>query len=64
MRFGHYVVGVLFISIGIGVFLKGRVEIEGIGLAIEGPFARIVGAIVILIGFLTVTSGRSDWFGF
>ncbi len=45
------------------MFVRGRVEIEGLGSTIEGTFARAIGLCVIIVGIFVVASGPFQWCG-
>jgi hypothetical protein len=62
-RFGHYIAGIGLVGIGTLMFVRGRVEIEGLGSTIEGTFARAIGLCVIIVGIFVVASGPFQWCG-
>ena len=61
--FGHYLAGFGLIGIGTFVCVKGNVEIEGLGISIQGLFARGTGLFFVILGFLIVALGPFEWCG-
>jgi len=56
--------GLGLLGIGALICLKARLEIEGLGIWIEGNIARAVGLLLIALGILIIASGPFEWCGF
>jgi cadmium resistance protein CadD (predicted permease) len=59
----HYLVGALFIVIGVLALWRGTLQIERLDTHIEGFSARLVAIILIALGIWILNSGPFGWFG-
>jgi len=59
----HYLVGFLFLLIGMLTLWRGKLQIEGLDTWFDGPSARIVAVAIIALGIWILVSGPVEWFG-